>query len=315
MKKVLFSGGEAMIIRSSSQPCTRPTTMFRSILSIDPLPIQRHGTRLVTRDVQGSPRTPDLDPFIAVSLYDMSGPTFPPHPHAGFMVATYIVPESPIGFVNQDSLGTQNRIEPGALHVTIAGRGVLHEEQPASIGPMARGYQIWIDLPESERERDPAALHLGANEVPWYAVPGGRFRVVLGESGGQRSPLGLPTAVTLIDGALEPGGSWNCSLPTDDNAFVFVIEGQLDVNGHTALAGSLVRTRADGSTLAFAAGNAGARFTLFGGRRLHQSRLQHGPFVARDADQLARFMRNHAHGLFGELVPFAHHLLTNDRSL
>lgn len=275
----------------------------RSILAVDTLPTQRHGRRLVTRDVQWSPAKPDLDPFIAVSLYDMTGPTFPPHPHAGFMVATYIVPESPLGFVNQDSLGTRNRIAPGALHVTIAGRGVLHEEQPEADGQVARGFQIWIDLPESERETAPKALHLAADAVPRQALPGGEVRVVLGEAGGLRSPSSLPTAVGLVDVRLGAQGTWAHRLPAGDHAFVFVIDGALAVNGRRAEAGSLVRTRADGELMAFAADGAGARFTLFTGTPLAQPRVLHGPFVASDAEQAARFMRDHASGRFGALVP------------
>lgn len=287
------------------QPAHTTMTNPRSILSVDTLPSQRHGERLITRDVQWSPTHRDLDPFIAVSLYDMRGPTFPPHPHAGFMVATYIVPESPLGFVNQDSLGTRNRIAPGALHVTIAGRGVLHEEQPEADGHTARGFQIWIDLPDAERESSPRALHLDADCVPRTALPSGEVRVVLGEAESLSSPLRLPTEVSLIDVALGVEASWTHRLPAKDHAFVFVREGGMTVNGHPAAAGQLVRTRSDGDLLVFAADRAGARFTLFGGAPLAQMPMLHGPFVARDAAQLARFMRDHASGGFGTLVPMS----------
>lgn len=158
-----------------------------------------------------------------VSLYAMRGATFPPHPHAGFMVATYILPESEIGFVNQDSLGTHKRIAPGSRHVTLAGRGVLHEEQPEVEGRLAQGFQIWIDLPDAEREATPQALHLTAASVPRQASEGAE----------------------------------------------------------------------------------GARFTLFSGTPLKQPCLMHGPFVARDAQQLARFAHDHAAGRFGHLPPLA----------
>lgn len=281
---------------------TRP----RSLLSIDSLPMQRHGAGLVTRDLRWSEAAQDLNPFIAVSLYDMQGPTFPPHPHAGFMVATYIVPESPLGFVNQDSLGTRNRIAPGALHVTVAGRGVLHEEQPEASGAVARGFQIWIDLPDDARESQPVALHLDANEVPRVQWPDGEVRVVLGEAQGVRSPLELPTPVILVDAALGPGAAWTHTQRPGDHAFIVIREGEIEINGQRAAAGSVVRTRADGDTLACVATSAGARCTLFGGAPLLQPRLLHGPFVARDAAQLGQFLRDHATGRFGALPPMAH---------
>lgn len=277
----------------------------RSVLSVDTLPAQHHGRLLVTRDVQWSPARSDLDPFIAVSLYDMRGPTFPPHPHAGFMVATYIVPESPIGFVNQDSMGTRNRIAPGALHVTVAGRGLLHEEQPEVDGKLARGFQVWIDLPDDQRETAPQALHLAPEAAPRQTLAGGEVRVVLGEAAGLRSPLDLPTDAGLVDVDLGARASWVHGLPAGRNAFVVVRDGAVVVNGRRAAAGSLVRTRNDGERLTFCTEDAGVRLTLFTGTPLVQPRVLHGPFVARDAEQAARFLRDHANGRFGALVPMA----------
>ncbi len=275
----------------------------RSVVAVDTLAERRLGPNLVTRDAQLGDSSPELDPFLMVSLYAMRGATFPPHPHAGFMVATYILPESEIGFVNQDSLGTRNRIAPGALHVTVAGRGVLHEEQPEAEGTLAQGFQIWIDLPDTLRDTAPQALHLAAGEVPVLAEPGATVRVVLGEAGGLRSPLALPTAVTLLDVVMRPHARWTLSLPPADHAFAFVLGGALDAGWRRATAGQLLRTRPDGGTLALAAGAEGARFSLFAGTPLNQPRLMQGPFVARDPQQLVRFVREHAAGRFGELQP------------
>ena len=276
----------------------------RSVLSVDTLPEQRHGSRLVTRDAALGTLGPDLDPFLMVSLYAMRGATFPPHPHAGFMVATYILPESEIGFVNQDSLGTSNRIAPGALHVTVAGRGVLHEEQPEVEGPLAQGFQIWIDLAESQRERPPEALHLAPEQVPVLAMPGVQARVVLGQFAGIRSPLALPTAVSLFDVSLQPHAQWELALSEGDHAFIFMLGGVLEAASMRAEAGQLIRTRADGPVLALAAGAEGARFSLFAGTPIWQPRVAQGPFVASSTQQLMRFAQDHAAGRFGILRPF-----------
>jgi hypothetical protein len=271
---------------------------------VDTLREQRHGSRLTTRDAISGAGGADLDPFLMVSLYAMRGATFPPHPHAGFMVATYILPDSEIGFVNQDSLGTRNRIAPGSLHVTIAGSGVLHEEQPETEGPLAEGFQIWIDLPDHQRERPPAALHLDAADVPRLSSPGVDVRVVLGGAAGVHSPLALPTAALLLDVTMQPDTRWDLALPDDHQAFAFVLGGSLDAGWRRASAGQLLRTRADGDTLALLAGPDGARFTLFGGQPLRQPTVAHGPFVAGSREQLMRFAQAHAAGRFGSLTPF-----------
>lgn len=281
-------------------------TSARTVLAVDPLAEKRFGTSLATRDASLQSLGPDLDPFLMVSLYSMRRSTFPPHPHAGFMVATYILPESDIGFVNQDSLGTRNRIAPGSLHVTVAGRGVLHEEQPEVEGRLAQGYQIWIDLPDAHREVAPRALHLTVDEVPRVASPGVDVRVVLGTAGDIRSPLELPTAVALLDVRLTAGARWAFPLPLTDHAFAFVLDGLLEAGGRSAGVGQLLRTRADGDLLALSAGTEGARFTLFAGTPMAQSRVMQGPFVASNAAQLARFTHAYSNGRFGSLQPFGH---------
>lgn len=279
-------------------------SVARSVQAVDTLPERRLGPNLVTRDAQLGANSPDLDPFLMVSLYAMRGATFPPHPHAGFMVATYILPESEIGFVNQDSLGTRNRIAPGALHVTVAGRGVLHEEQPEVEGRLAQGYQIWIDLPNAERERRPEALHLAAEQVPQLTQAGADVRVVLGRAAGAVSPLAMPTPVSLLDVTLQPHARCDLPLPATDHAFAFVLGGALDAGSHRAEAGQLLRTRADGDQFSLAAGPEGARLTVFAGTPLRQTRAMQGPFVASHPQQLMRFAADHAAGRFGTLRPF-----------
>lgn len=196
-------------------------------------------------------------------------------------------------------------MRPGALHVTVAGAGVLHEEHPERPGVLARGYQIWIDLPDEEREILPQARHLAADQVPQRASPQATLRVVLRAADGLASPLDLPTAVSLIDVRLAPGARWVHRLPAGDHAVAFVLDGALYGGAHRATAGQLLCSRPDGDRLSVAAGDHGARFTLLAGTPLQRPRLMHGPFVARDPQQLARFVHAHADGRFGRLASMA----------
>jgi redox-sensitive bicupin YhaK (pirin superfamily) len=288
-------------LSSPAAPVTRP----RAIAGVFATASQRHGDGLRTRDLAASAIGVDIAPFIVVSSYAMTGPTFPPHPHAGFSVATYILPESANGFVNQDSLGHRNRIPPGALHWTTAGAGVVHEEQPEHPGIVAQGFQIWIDLADDERERRPDARHLRAGDVPVADIGGATVRAVLGASNGMVSPLVTPTPVRLVDVALAPGAVFSQALAPEENAFAFVIGGALRMPGATATEGDVAATVAEGDGVVWHAGDAGARFLLFAGVPQSRDRVQHGPFVARDAAQLARFADGFRRGAFGHVTPFA----------
>ncbi len=274
----------------------------RTVKSISHPRRQTHGPLLTTTDLGERELGEALDPFIVISLYDMSGPTFPPHPHAGFSVATYILPESPVGFINQDTLGNRNRIAPGALHLTVAGRGVQHEEQPERDGSLARGFQIWIDHADPGREMAPLALHLRAGDVPVVSRDGATIRAVLGASNGIASPLTPPTPVRVIDVALERSAQFSQDLSATENAFIVVLAGVAEISGARVANDAVAVTSTDRSTLVVRADDEPVRFTLFAGRPLRQKR---GPFVATDASQLQRFMTNFQDGGFGALKPFA----------
>lgn len=277
----------------------------RSVLAIVHPRHVRHGAGLATTDLTDADFHGHMNPFVTVSLYDMAGPTFPPHPHAGFSVATYILPESPIGFINQDTLGNRNRIAPGALHVTVAGRGVQHEEQPEQANSLARGFQIWIDHAEADREIDPYAAHLRASDVPTYRRDGATVRVVLGASNGVASPLAPPTPVRVIDIALEAGARVVQDLHPGENAFLLVIDGAVEIGGQRVDAGQAAATSVDGDEVAILASDGPARLMLFAGQPLRGPRVQHGPFIGRDLRQVQHFVSRFQAGDFGTLVPFA----------
>jgi len=274
----------------------------RTIQSLFRPATTRHGAGLSTADVGGPALAGRMGPILMVSLYEMAGPTFPPHPHAGFTVATYILPESPIGFVNQDTLGNLNRIAPGALHVTVAGRGVMHEEQPERRGAIARGYQIWIDHADDDREIAPYAKHLEAGDAPVVESRGASIRVMLGESNGASAPVAAPTPVRLIDVSLSDGGAFEQRLAPDEAAFAIILGGAIEVAGDAAGAGEVAFFGA-GEILRARTTGGPARFTLFAGAPLANSRLAGGPFVASTPAQLARFSHDFRAGAFGALSP------------
>ena len=278
----------------------------RSIRSIEHMRSDHRGGGFKTWDMDEAVGAHDIDPFILVTLFEMSAPTFPPHPHAGFAVATYILPESPIGFVNQDSIGTRNRIEPGAIHLTVAGSGAVHEEQPERAGKVAKGFQIWIDLANGHRDIPPQAISLDAAAVPVVDVDGAHIRVVAGASNWLTSPLRGPTPLRIVDVTLEPASRFIQRLDVGENAFLIVHGGTITIDGRDATIGQVVRTDPAGDVLAVVAGAERARFTLFSGRPFNQPRALGGPLVAQDDAGLAKYRREYEDGRFGSVVPFAH---------
>ncbi|MGE7958302.1 pirin family protein [Pseudomonas sp. NPDC089530] len=214
-----------------------------------------------------------LDPFIGVDHAWMGAPTFGLHPHAGLSAVSYLFLDSATGVDNRDSIGTHNLIRPGGLHWTAAGRGIEHEEVPVENGQTVHSLQIFVDLGPDHRERAPSALSLEPEDVPQVLLPGARVRVPAGQFGDARSPLNPPTAVTLLDIALEPGAELVLPVTAGDCAFVMPIAGTIRVDGqHFApddLRLPVFPARDTPHHITLQAPHGSAQAMLFAGRPLH----------------------------------------------
>lgn len=277
--------------------------------SLLPMPAGIDRPELTTRDLMSAALGGRIDPFLVISLFAMRGPLFPPHPHAGFSVATYIFPESEIGFWNQDTLGNRNLIPPGALHLTVAGAGVMHEETVVRSGRSALGLQIWIDHADADREVAPAALHLAPGDVPTVARDGVVRRVLLGASGGLASPLAAPPSARIIDVEIEAGATLEEPVAAGETAFAVIREGRVEADAGTA--GPATAVFAGTGPLRLTASTA-ARVTIFGGPPLRHAVVPAGPFVASTEAQAKAFRARFAEGGMGSLAAFDQAALDRD---
>jgi redox-sensitive bicupin YhaK (pirin superfamily) len=277
----------------------------RSIAFTRPVPVGLNRATIVTRDVTSDLMGDAANPFIVVSLFDMTGPTFPPHPHAGFTVATYLLPEGGSAFLNQDSTGFSNRIAPGGLHATVAGTGVLHEETNETNGASALGFQIWINMTAADRRQSPRPETLEAADVPVLRGDGRTIRVLAGASNGLASSLSLPTDVRIVDVALAAGAAFRQELKPGEQAFLFMVEGAVTIDGQGAGALHAVSLTAEGDALDVVAGADGARFVLFSGMPIREPLVQGGPFVGSSEEEIQAYFAAFRAGSMGALAPFA----------
>lgn len=171
-----------------------------------------------------------IDPFIGVDHAWMSEPTFPPHPHAGFSAVSYVFLDSETGILNQDSIGTRNVIQPGGLHWTAAGRGVVHEEIPAEVGKTVHSLQIFVNLPGKRRDMPPAAFSLEPQGVPTLQLPGAKVRVPVGRFNNVQSPLHPPVDVNMLDVSLNDGAELLVPVEAGHCTFVMPIFGTVAID-------------------------------------------------------------------------------------
>ena len=114
-----------------------------------------------------------FDHFGPVQFVSGKGMDVRPHPHIGLATVTYLFDGS---IMHRDSEGNIQEIQPGAMNLMTAGRGIAHSErtpdaQRAS-GRMMLGLQSWIALPDGQEEIAPSFQHYDAASLPIGAGQG-----------------------------------------------------------------------------------------------------------------------------------------------
>src|SRR5271156_2148581 len=124
------------------------------------------GGGMMVRRLLPAPAQQGVGPFV---FFDHFGPLevrpennfgVRPHPHIGLATVTYLFEGA---MMHRDSLGTVQRIEPGAVNWMTSGSGIVHSERTApearAGGHRMHGIQTWVALPEEQEHVDPSFSH------------------------------------------------------------------------------------------------------------------------------------------------------------
>lgn len=255
--------------------------------------------------LRGGQQAEPIDPFLGADHAWMSKPTFPAHPHAGFSAVSYLFVDSETGVQNRDSLGTQNLINPGGLHWTAAGRGVVHEEVPAVTGKTVHMLQIFVNLTVGQQGEAPFALSLEPEDVPTVKLNGATVRVPLGGFGEAHSPLNPPTKVCLLDIDLEDGAEVLIPVDAGSSAFVMPIEGDLEIDNQEFVSGQpslpIFVAESVRREIKIRAQHGKAKAVFFSGVPLRQPVYWKGSLAMASEEMLADRVAAYSRGEFGGL--------------
>lgn len=255
--------------------------------------------------LRGGEMAKPIDPFLGVDHAWMSAATFAAHPHAGFSAVSYLFLDSETGVNNRDSLGNRNLIQPGGLHWTAAGRGVVHDEVPAVTGKTVHMLQIFVNLAVERQGAEPFALSIEPQDVPVVHLPGVKVRVPLGSFGEARSPLHLPTEVFLLDISLDEGANLSVPVTEGHSAFIMPIFGSLVIDGQTFDANEprlpVFPAQTTSREIALRAKDGNAKAVMFSGTPLHQPVHWQGSLALASAEALAERIAAYQRGEFGSI--------------
>jgi hypothetical protein len=193
-------------------------------------------------------------------------------------------------------MGNEGDLRTGGAQWMRAGSGVIHSEMPRQSEGLMRGFQLWINLPASEKMADPLYQEIAPRAIPQAEREGARVKVLAGEFGGLRGPIEDPhTGLQYLDVALDPGWAFRHALEGDLAVLLYVFEGDLRGAGR-ALPAHHLAVLGPGDSLEVQASGTGARFILVAGRPIGEPIVQRGPFVMNTREEIEEALADYRDG-------------------
>ncbi len=220
----------------------------------------------------------------------------PPHPHTGLQTVSWLFSGE---VEHRDSAGVHALVRPGELNLMTAGAGICHSEVSVEPDAVLHGVQLWVALPDSDRDTDRGFAHYVPDPV---SLPGAVARVFLGELAGTRSPV--HTFTPLLGAQIDLDGEAELHIDVDP-AFehgVLCDSGTVALSG-TPLAVADLGYQGPGSAALHLrnVGDRPARVVLLGGAPFTEELLMWWNFVGRNHDEIVRYRQlwDDADGRFG----------------
>ena len=210
-----------------------------------------------------------------------------PHPHIGLATVTYLF-EGAID--HRDSIGSYQRIEPGAINWMTAGRGIVHSERTpqdlAGRPHRTHGLQLWAALPKAHEEDEPSFTHTPRADIPVVALDGAVVKVLIGTAFGRTSPVRTYMPTLYLDVALQAGQALRLEgLPQE--AAIYPVSGEVSVDG-VLLAPHTMALLEEGKVPVVTAGGGPVQFVVIGGAPLDGHRYLFWNFVSSSKERLAQ---------------------------
>jgi redox-sensitive bicupin YhaK (pirin superfamily) len=225
-----------------------------------------------------------VDEFGPARLPPGQGMDVRPHPHINLATVTYLFEGA---IEHRDSIGSLAVIEPGAINLMTAGRGIVHSERsPQALradGPSLYGMQTWLALPDGQEEIAPAFDHVAADGLPLIEDGGARARVLMGTLWGATAATPCHSPTIYADIELGDGGALPIDSETDERA-VMLVGGEAELDGAALDAFTLYVLKPGHQ--AHLSSTGGGRAMLMGGGAFSTPRHVFWNFVSSSRDRI-----------------------------
>ena len=214
------------------------------------------------------------------------GMNVPPHPHTGLQTVSWLFTGE---IEHRDSIGSHAMVRPGELNLMTAGRGIAHSEVSTPQTRILHGAQLWVALPASAQDADPAFETYAPDPVE---LDGATVRVFLGSTAGSTSPVRTFTPLLGAEILLEPGADVTLDIQRGFEVGVLVDEGEVQLRGTTVRWAELGYQPPGESLVALRnTGGTRARLLLLGGEPLGEQVIMWWNFLGRSHEDIVGYRR------------------------
>lgn len=273
--------------------------MNRSIINIINGVQTSDGAGVKLKRIIGGPDLNMLDPFLLFDEFGSDNPDdyiagFPPHPHRGFETITYMLNGK---FRHKDSAGNEGLLSDGSVQWMTAGSGVIHSEMPEKTEGLARGFQLWLNLPKKLKMIDPSYSDIPSEKIPEVDIDNGRVRVISGTYNNVTGPGEPHTGVLYFD--VELNQSESIEIPIDDywNTFIYVYSGKACVGDHNILQGQLAIFSQKGLLRFRSSGSSVLQCIVVSGEPINEPVARGGPFVMNTKAEVLQAFNDYQKGV------------------
>ncbi|MDD2547756.1 MAG: pirin family protein [Burkholderiaceae bacterium] len=200
-----------------------------------------------------------LDHLGPVDLSGSQGMHVGAHPHTGLQTFTWML-EGQI--LHRDSLGSEQVIRPGQVHLMTAGRGIAHTEDSLPGASRLHAAQLWIALPPDCAEVAPAFDHYP--HLPAWTQDGVCCTLLAGAFAGHVAPTRLYSPLVGLDLASAQAGQTVLALEPGFEYALLPLEGRVHIGGEAFDARTLAYLGTGRASLGLGL-EAGSRCLLLGG--------------------------------------------------
>ena len=254
-----------------------------------------------------------IDPFLLLHHAEVKVPKHipaekagvAPHPHRGFSPVTFIFKG---GVHHRDSRGNNNIVYAGGTQWMNAGMGIIHSERPPhdifEKGGIQEIIQLWVNMPAKHKLDQPSYFPLTAEDTPFYKSKDAliKVNVIAGNLENINGPIKPLSSINTFTAEFKKGGKYFFQIPSNHNAFIYLLDGKLLVNETAEVQGKYALVfNNDGDGFEIEALE-DTRFFIGSGEPLNEPVASHGPFVMNDQTQILQAFRDYQLGKMGVLI-------------